>query len=298
MMVASLETYLPGLYPAFLTPLTPEGKVSEPAVEQLIEYLLQAGMDGTYVGGSTGEGLLMDLQQREILVDRLARSMPGSKRLIVHVGAADVNDAIRLAQHAAKAGAKAVSSLPPKGDQAMVQAFYAELAAQSPVPLVVYYFPKMAPNAFADADSLLRICELSNVVGVKFTDFDLFLLERIRQAGKIVFNGYDEVLVAGLLMGANGGIGSTYNVMPKRYVALYEAARRGDWDQARELQREVNAVIRAMVRYPWLPAMKAVMAEQGFACGPVMNGQSLTEEHRRNLLGAMDSVWPEWRQRG
>src|SRR5207244_2897655 len=119
---ASLETCLPGLYPAFLTPLTPDGKVSEPAVEQLIEHLLQAGMDGTYVGGSTGEGLLMDLQQREILVDRLARSMPDTKRLIVHVGAADVRDASRLAQHAARAGAKAVSSLPPKGDPGTVEA--------------------------------------------------------------------------------------------------------------------------------------------------------------------------------
>jgi N-acetylneuraminate lyase len=297
-MMAALETSLPGLYPAFLTPLTSDGKVSEPAVEQLIEHLLQAGMDGTYVGGSTGEGLLMDLQQREILVDRLARSMPDTKRLIVHVGAADVKDASRLAQHAAKAGAKAVSSLPPKGDPATVEAFYAELAAQSPLPLVLYYFPKVAPGAFADADNLLRVCELPNVVGVKFTDFDLFLLERVRQAGKIVFNGYDEVLVAGLLMGANGGIGSTYNVMPKRYVALYEAAKCGNWDQAREEQREVNAVIRAMIRHPWLPAMKAVMAAQGFACGPVMNGQALTEEQRRNLFDAMDAAWPEWRQCG
>ena len=293
-----LETGLPGLYPAFLTPLTPDGKVSEPEVERLIEFLLQAGMDGTYVGGSTGEGLLMDLQQREILVDRLARSMPADKRLIVHVGAAEVKDAIRLAQHAAKAGAKAVSSLPPQGDQEMVQAFYAELAAQSPVPLVLYYFPKVAPGAFANADGLLRVCELPNVVGVKFTDFDLFLLERIRQAEKIVFNGYDEVLVAGLLMGANGGIGSTYNVMPKRYVALYEAAKQHNWNLARELQREVNSVIRAMMRYPWLPAMKAVMAEQGFDCGPVMNGQRLTQEHHRDLLHAIDGAWAEWRQRG
>src|SRR5437867_2335442 len=80
MMTASLETRLPGLYPAFLTPLTPDGKVSEPAVEQLIEHLLRAGMDGAYVGGSTGEGMLMDLRQREILVDSLARSMPGTKQ--------------------------------------------------------------------------------------------------------------------------------------------------------------------------------------------------------------------------
>jgi len=297
-MVASAETCLTGLYPAFPTPLMQDGKVSAPVVERLIEHLLQSGMDGTYVGGSTGEGLLMDLQQREFLVERLVQSMPRDKRLIVHVGTPKVRDALRLAHHAAKAGAKAVSSLPPKGDPAAVQAFYAELAAQSPVPLVLYYFPKVAPGAFADEDSLLRVCELPNVVGVKFTDFNLFLLERIRQAGKIVFNGYDEVLVAGLLMGANGGIGSTYNLMPKQYVALYEATKRGDWDEARKLQGKVNLVIRVMARYPWLPAVKAVMAEQGFPCGPVMNGESLNDEQQRAFLLALDTVWPEWRERG
>jgi N-acetylneuraminate lyase len=275
---------LGGMYFAFVTPLDEQGRFVESVAERMLGHLLDTGMDGTYAGGSTGEGPLMSVDQRMRLVDCIAKNMPKEKKLIVHVGAAAVEDAIRLANHAADAGAAAVSSLPPAGEFSEVLPYYEMLAEKSPLPLILYYFPKVAPTAFLTPGDLLKVADLPNVVGVKFTDFNLFLLEELTLRGKIAFNGYDEVLVAGRLMGAQGGIGSTYNVMPHALVALYRATQAGNWQKARSIQVHVNHVIRVLMRYPWLPSIKAVMRRKGFECGPTLNRERFRDAQQEQQL--------------
>ncbi|GGA65093.1 hypothetical protein GCM10011507_15870 [Edaphobacter acidisoli] len=189
-----------------------------------------------------------------------------------------------LAEHAARHGADAVSSLPPKGDAAAIGAYYAELAAGSPLPLILYYFPKASPHAFSDPEQLLEICDLPNVLGVKFTDFNFYLMQRLIKRGNLVFNGYDEALAAGLLMGAQGGIGSTYNIMPEAYLSLYRAAMAAEWETARRWQTQINDVITTLLNYPFFPALRAVMKEKGFNCGPMMSGEELLPESQRVAL--------------
>jgi N-acetylneuraminate lyase len=280
-----------GIYPALLTPLTSERKFNPAVAERMIDHLLQAGVYGTYVAGTTGEGLLLETAERKALVETVMRCLPREKRLIVHVGAKRREDALALAEHAAKHGAHAISSLPPKGDSATVMSYYTELAASSPLPLIVYYFPKAAPHAFAEPERLIEVCDLPNVLGVKFTDFNFYLLQRLVKRGMVVFNGYDEALVAGLLMGAQGGIGSTYNVMPEAYLSIYRAAMEGNWDVARQLQIGVNDVIEALLKYPFFPALRAIMKEKGFDCGPLMSGDQLSSEvKRQELLVELDEL--------
>jgi len=276
-----LSSDLSGIYPAFLTPLTPEKKFNPAIAERMIDSLLQAGVHGTYVAGTTGEGLLLPIKERKALVETLVRCLPRGKKLIVHVGAERTENALTLAEHAAKHGAYAISSLPPKGDGATVTTYYAELAASSPLPLIVYYFPKAAPHAFTEPERLIDICNLPNVIGVKFTDFNFYLMQRLVKQGKVVFNGYDEALAAGLLMGAQGGIGSTYNAMPETYLAIYQAAKEGDWEKARRLQMVVNDAIETLLKYPFFPALRAVMERKGFDCGPLMSGDQFSSEAQK-----------------
>jgi N-acetylneuraminate lyase len=276
-----LSSDLSGIYPAFLTPLTLEKKFNPAIAERMIDSLLQTGVHGTYVAGTTGEGLLLPMKERKALVETLVRCLPRGKKLIVHVGAERTENALTLAEHAAKHGAYAISSLPPKGDSAAVTAYYAELAASSPLPLIVYYFPKAAPHAFAEPERLIDVCNLPNVIGVKFTDFNFYLMQRLVKQGKVVFNGYDEALAAGLLMGAQGGIGSTYNAMPEAYLAIYQAAKEGDWEKARRLQMVVNDAIETLLKYPFFPALRAIMERKGFDCGPLMSGDQFSSEAQK-----------------
>jgi N-acetylneuraminate lyase len=222
-------------------------------------------------------------------------NLPPGKKLLVHVGAPDVQDAIRLALHAAKAGAHGLSSLPPHGAFPKVREYYKRLAGTATLPLILYYFPEVCPEAFQSQDELLEICTRSNVAGVKFTDYNLFLLSRLATLGTLVYNGRDEVLAAGLLMGAGGGIGSTYNLVPELYVDLYRHTLRGEWEQARRLQRDINKLIQVLLEYPLLAALKAALGHAGFECGPVLNGQQFENPaQKRQFLSDLAQVSPKW----
>lgn len=280
---------LAGLYPAFLTPLDQQHRLNEPIAIAMLHALLDTGMDGIYVAGSTGEGMRLPVPVRRRLIEVVRAAMPEGKRLIVHVGAQNPADAFALAEHAAAVGADAISSLPPAGSAEDVFRFYKELAGRSPLPLILYYFPKIAPDAFRDPQQLIDVCDLPNVAGVKFTDFNTHLMQRLVKRGKLVFSGYDEALAAGLLMGAQGGIGSTYNAMPEAYLRLYRDAKAGNWEAVRRKQSQINDVIDELIAHPFFPALRAVVRAKGFECGPLMSGETIDTAEEQVMLAKLKS---------
>ncbi|WP_263416467.1 dihydrodipicolinate synthase family protein [Terriglobus albidus] len=283
-----------GIYAALLTPLTPDGQLNAPAAQKLLLELTSQGLDGAYVAGTTGEGMRLSMEIRKSLVEAVLEVLPAGKRIFVHVGTPDVRDAIKLAEHAAAKGADAISSLPPALDSQQVMAFYKELAQHSPLPLLVYYFPKAAPLAFQKPQELLEICDLPNVLGVKFTDFNMYLLNSLAKRGKLVFNGYDEALAAGLLMGAQGGIGTTYNLLGPVYLDIYQAVQQGDWETARSLQYDANAVLDILFRYPFFPAVREAVRHMGIDCGPMASGEDFASDvQRKAFIQDMDANLPK-----
>lgn len=101
-------------------------------------------------------------------------------------------------------------------------------------------------------------------------------------------------LAAGLLMGAQGGIGSTYNVMPEVYVAIYKAAQSADWERARRLQMGVTAMIKLLLRYPFFPALRALMEAQGMDCGPMMSRECFSSAaQKQNFLAEFNQRFSE-----
>ncbi len=258
-----------GILPAAVTPLDENGKFLPAALERLLARLYGAGVHGVYLCGSTGEGMLQPPEQRQAIVETAMACTPRDRTVMVHVGAASLQEALALSAHAARAGAHAISSLPPTSAQfsfADLRRYYEALAGGSDLPLVVYYFPDVAP-AIDTAEQLAALCDLPNVIGVKFTDFDLFRMANLARPGRVLFNGRDEVLAAGLLMGAGGGIGTFYNLLPELFVDIYDAAAAGRWEEARAAQRRVNTVIRIALAFPLFPAVKQMLAWSGLDCG-------------------------------
>ena len=281
-----------GILPAAVTPLDEAGRFLPAALEQLLARLYGAGVHGVYLCGSTGEGMLQTREQRQAVVETAMACTPRDRTVIVHVGAASLHEALALSSHAAKAGAHAISSLPPTSAQfsfADLLRYYEALAGGSDLPLLVYYFPDVAP-AIDTAEQLATLCGLPNVIGVKFTDFDLFRMSNLMRPGRAVFNGRDEVLAAGLLMGADGGIGTFYNLLPELFVEIYEAATAGRWDDARAAQRRVNTVVRISLQFPLFPAVKQMLAWSGLDCGsclPPRAGLDASQQERlREALAA------------
>lgn len=285
-------TVFNGILPALVTPFDREGRFDARAFGRLLERVYAADVHGIYVNGSTGEGLLQSAAQRQQVAEAAIGNSPPGKQVIIHVGAASTADAVELARHAARAGAHAVSSLPPVGSYSFeeVRAYYESLAAASSVPLLVYHFPARH-HASTSAAQLLELCRIPGVVGLKFTDYDLFTLSTVKASGAVIFNGYDEVLAAGLLMGADGGIGTIYNLVPELFVQIYELSQQARWAEARRVQEQVNELIRIIVRYPVFPATKAILSWAGIDCGrclPPRRSLTATEEAqlRRELAAS------------
>ncbi|HEY3840196.1 MAG TPA: dihydrodipicolinate synthase family protein [Bryobacteraceae bacterium] len=282
---------LGGILPALVTPLDSALRLNVRALEALLARVYEAGVDGVYVCGSTGEGLLLPADVRRQVVEVATKQSPRGKQVIVHVGAWSFEEARALARHAEKAGAAAISSLPPNGaSYAELLEHYRALAASTGLPFLAYYFPAVGGGPLS-LEQLREICALPHVAGLKFTDFDLSVLSLLTREGKVVFNGRDEVLSAGLLMGATGGIGSIYNLVPEWFVELYRHTRAGRWAEAREIQDRVNDLVEVLLRYPFMPAFKRALTWQGIPCGDALRPRMpLSAEQERRLREELDPV--------
>lgn len=287
-----MDTTLAGIFPALVTPLSADGSANIAALEKLLNRVYTAGVDGVYVCGSTGEGVLLDAAERRRIVEAAVRNSPRGKHVIVHVGAWSLDVSEGLARHAESVHASAISCIrPPAVSYGEMLSWYRLLAASTSLPLLAYYFPDSTGESL-NADQLTGICELPGVGGLKYTDYDLYTLSLVVRAGHRVFNGRDEVLAAGLLMGACGGIGSIYNAVPESFVELRRLAAAGNWAAARAVQDRINNLIRVLLRYPFLPALKQVLTWEGIECGGVVRprgGLSAAQESElRTSLAALE----------
>jgi N-acetylneuraminate lyase len=283
---------LRGVIPAILTPLNKDERFASKPMEQLLERLYSAGSDGMYVCGQTGEGLFLSSETRKQAAEVAVRNSPAAKQVIVHVGASSTSEAVDLAKHAARIGAHAVSSLPPSSAFSFseVRAYYEAIAEAAGIPVLVYYFPEFS-RSVATLDEIFSLCSIPNVAGLKFTDFDFYRLSLISRAGHVIFSGRDEAFAAGVLMGASGGIGSFYNLVPELFVAVWQAGIAGDYVRARAIQDRINDLIRTVLQYPMMPALKTIVTWSGIDCGPVVAPRrSLTNDEKTKLRAALTNA--------
>jgi N-acetylneuraminate lyase len=257
-----------GVLPAIVTPFNEDGEFAPSAFERLLERLYAAGCHGVYVCGQTGEGLESPVGTRQQVAEAAVRYSPKGKKIIIHVAAARLGEAIQLARHAERVGAHAISSLPPAGNYSFqeLRLYYEQLARASGLPLLIYYYPELLTH-LTSLNQILDLCCIPQVAGLKFTDFDLFKLHQIKRAGHVILNGRDEIFAAGLLMGADGGIGSTYNLMPDLFVRVYESATNGHWEEARHAQDRINELVAIVLKFPTPSVIKTVLKWSGIHCG-------------------------------
>ncbi|GAB5374968.1 MAG: N-acetylneuraminate lyase [Acuticoccus sp.] len=286
---------LAGLHAALPTPFTADGSaIAEDAFADLVRRNIAAGLDGLYVGGSTGESFLLSPQERAHSYKVVAAAAAGDCTLIAHVG--DINPAVakELARAAADAGYHSVSAVPPfyfGYTFAELKAYYRDLAAETGLPFLIYNIPKLTGVTLTTAQ-IVELLELPHVAGVKNTASDYYALEQIRRAAPdtILLNGFDETLLAGYAMGAHGGIGSTYNIQAEKIIGVRDAVRAGDMARAQTLQGEINGLIDALVAAGIFPAIKYILELQGVAAGPCRAPfQPLSAEARRALDQTADT---------
>ena len=259
-----------GAYSAMLTPFTNDDKVNEGAIEQLIEYGLANGLNGFYLTGSTGEFLLMSVEERKQVIRRAAKAANGRCKLIAHVGAARTDDAIELAKCAADVGCDWVSSVAPVYFGQSFEAQYRHYKAISEatdLPFMVYCFKS---ELVPERD--IRLFDIKNVKGMKYTGSDYYAVQRMkRHLGKeaIFFAGRDEQLCCALAYGNvfSGGIGTCYNLIPKHFAKICECCARNDFRAAGRWQDEANRFVDLILSDENWSCWKAMMGLVGIDCG-------------------------------
>jgi N-acetylneuraminate lyase len=258
--------------PALLTPFTDQGNINTAALFELVEFLMDRSVNGFYLCGSTGEGLLLTEEERCSLVEAVTSQVRGRVPVIVHVGSLATGVSERLAAHAREAGADAVASVPPfyyAVGRAEIETHYRRIAAAAGIPLYLYNIP-VATQVNLEA-TLVRDLVADGVArGLKYTSYDpLTFREIVELCGDTInlLAGPDEMLLPFLLMGADGGIGTTYNLVPKLFVDLYAAWKDGNVTQAQQLQFQINRIILVLTRYGVIAGAKAALRLRGIDCG-------------------------------
>jgi len=285
------------IIPALVTPLTPSGALDAKSTERLIAHLYDKGVGGLYITGSTGEGIYLSCEIRQRIAEIAVNLSKGRGNVIVHVGAIQTAMAMELANHAAKIGADAVSSIPPFAggySWAEVHSFYSDLARASKLPVIAYYIPGLTGQQ-RSLDELASLLSIPNIGGYKFTDYNLYTMQRLLSRfspDQIIYNGPDEMLAFGLQFGAHGGIGTTYNVMPELIVKIAQLTREGRFAEAVAAQIKANEVIEPLIACHGVASTKQILVWQGLIEHPhcAAPRAALTEDQKKTLFHRLEKT--------
>lgn len=284
-----------GVYSALVSCIDEQENVLENAMRRLMDWQLKSGLDGFYLCGGTGEGPVLQAKTR-MKIAEIAKDAVGERcKLIAHVGAIDLTTATKLARHASDIGLDAISSVPPffyHYGEKEIRDYYQALSDASGLPVLMYASPLSGVNI--TWDMVDRLMEVPGMIGLKWTSYDYFTMHRIRalRGGNInVINGPDECLLCGLSMGADGGIGATYNVMPKLFRAIYDRFQAGDIAGAQAAQFKANKLIEILLKFGVVVGIKDMLAELGYDCGyQVYPQKRFTAEERAAFHRELDAI--------
>lgn len=288
-MVNEARRAIEGIYSALITPMDKNENLNRSALRALVDAELSDGVEGFYCCGSSGEGLLLTLEERKKVLEVTLDQAAGRVPVIAHVGTLRTADVIGLARHAKAAGAAAVSMIPPYyykfSMPEIVDYYQAVLDAVPGLPVILYNIPQFTSVSF-NKENAGALLENEWVAGIKHTSQDLYGLERMRAAypDKVYFNGFDEMYLPALTIGATSAVGTTVNLFAPTFLGLREAFGRGDLAAAEDLQSLVNRRVETMVRAGIFSAVKYGWTLRGIDCGACRAPFApLTEESKRLL---------------
>jgi len=285
---------LKGIFPALLTPFDRQDKINEPVLRQIVKLGITQKADGFYVGGSTAETFLLTIDERKLILEIVIDELHGKLPVIAHIGCISTSQAIDLAKHAQSCGVDAISSVAPFYYQFSfdeIKNYYLDIMDSCSLPMIIYYIPGFS-GINLNSEQIGELISDKRVAGFKFTSSDYYTMERIKnlRSDLIIYNGFDEMFLAGLCMGADGGIGSTYNFMADRFVRILELYKKGDMSAALDEQKKANNIIQALIKVGVIPGEKALLELMGIPAGVCRKPfKQISPEEREYLF----KIWNE-----
>lgn len=265
-----------GIIPAFYAAYDDEGNISPERVQALAKHYLNKGVKGLYVGGSSGECIYQNVEERKLVLENVMEAVGGQMTIIAHVACLSTRDSVELAKHAASLGVDALAAIPPYYfalSEVAIEAYWNAMIDATDLDFIIYNIPQT--TGYALSTTLFRkLFENEKVIGVKNSSMptqDIYLFSANYDRETMVFNGPDEQFIAGRVMGANGGIGGTYGVMPELFLKADEAVRSENLALAHDIQYAINDIIFELVAGEGhlYALIKAILEKNGLNIGGV-----------------------------
>jgi|SRR5690625_3078001 len=268
---------LSGLIAATFTPFNTHGELKLEVIPEYANHLIQKGIDGIFVCGTSGEGLLMSVEERMKVLEAW---MPykASLKVIAHIATTNYQDSRSLAAHAQEVGVDAIACmgpcyLPPSRAEELV-AYNQRIAEVVPqTPYYYYHLPNVS-GVHVKMNEFLKMAGevIPNLTGIKFTSFDLMDMQEciLLENGRYnIMHGHDEIFLSGLTAGARGGVGTSFNLIPEVYNDIMEAYKSGNIEVARALQLRAVEFVKLMLKYEnSVVSTKAMLHLAGIDLGP------------------------------
>lgn len=261
-----------GIYSALLVSFDKEGNINEKGLREIIRHNIdKCKVDGLYVGGSTGENFMLSTDEKKKIFDIAIDEAKGKVKLIAQVGSVNLKEAIELAKYVTDLGYNAISAVTPfyyKFDFEEIKNYYETIVNSVDNKLIIYSIPFLT-GVNMSLEQFAELFKNEKIIGVKFTAADFYLLERIRKAfkDKLIFAGFDEMLLPAAVLGIDGAIGSTFNINGIRARKILESAQNGDIKTALDIQHTTNDLITDILNNGIYQTIKLVLEEQGVNAG-------------------------------
>jgi len=266
---------LAGIIPPVITPFTADQELDLPRLRQHIDWQLSRGVHGIFVLGTTGEFYALDEREKQLVVVDAIAHVNGRSPVFVGTGAETTREVIRLTRMAEKEGASGVSVITPyfiKPTQPELIDHFKRIAGSTKLPVVLYNNPATCGGLSIEPDTVARLAEVSNIVGIKDSSGDLQnTIEIIRNTPRETFsvlNGRDTLILAALQFGAQGAIPASCNLAPDLCVGIYDSFTRGELAEAKEYQSRLHPIRMAMSLGTGNGAIKEALTLLGRPCGP------------------------------
>ena len=290
-----MKLKLEGIWTPIPTPLTKQGKIDANATRRVVDFHIEAGIDGLLPLGTSGEFALLSREERSALVRAVTDQANGRVPVVAGVSDPSIENVIQLSADAKKAGADAVLATPPYYFTTTDEGHYLHFKTISEaidLPLMIYNIPEWT-HSFVNPETVQRLAEEKLVVGMKYTEYNFLNLVRFLKTsgGKIaIFAGSDAMAYSNLEFGGSGAIIGSANVAPKVASKIFDDYKKGDLEGAREAQERLLPIIMALSVGKYPAALKEAMNLIGMPVGPLKEPlQSLSIAEKRIVAGLLRS---------
>ncbi|PAE30360.1 N-acetylneuraminate lyase [Paenibacillus sp. 7884-2] len=278
-----------GIFSALLVPFDDQGRIKEQGLREVIRNNIDVQqVDGLYVNGSSGENFMLTTDQKKKIFEITHEETNGAVKLIAQVGSINLDEAVELGKYATELGYDSLSAVTPfyyKFTFDEIKNYYETIIEATGNNMIIYAIPALTGVSMS-LEQFDVLFQNEKVIGVKYTDGNFFMLERLRKKypNKLIYSGFDEMLIYGAVSGVDGAIGSTYNIHGNLAKQIFEMVQRGEVASAYEVQHVMNDIIEKVLELGLYQTLKEILNVKGIDAGTVKQPMSSFDPAKREAV--------------